>query len=108
MPEDRDKVVALRRWERARCPGCGTTPMDWFDPATGEPLDPPVLEPYLTACHGCAEKGRLGQAMADPKTGRLEAGRAVGIRPFDAERPIVEPFVPGEAEVFVPPEWPGA
>jgi hypothetical protein len=97
LPEDTDKALAYELAMQEACPECGRRREDFFD-EDGELHDPPLYEPVVHDCYGCAEKARLQAALADeaiaayggaddPKAAgmarRSLAGAYVVIRRFD-------------------------
>lgn len=83
LPDDTDKVLAFRRWERDLCPRCATREKDWFGD-DGEPLVPAPLEAVLRRCPGCAEVGRLQSFAQDQKLDMN--GAYVALDAFDPDR----------------------
>jgi hypothetical protein len=100
-PEDRDKAKAYELSQREACPRCGTREDDWTDDE-GELHDPPLIEPVVHRCEGCAETARLKAAIAaqarreggegpgaQDAIDRELAGHFVALMPFDPHRGIV-------------------
>ena len=53
--EDRDKAIAYEMTQREACPSCGMRTEDFFD-EQGNPHDPPLYEPVVKRCEGCASR----------------------------------------------------
>ncbi len=98
--DDRDKAKAYLLSQREACPRCRTRDEDWLD-EEGHFHDPPLFEPVVHSCPGCAETTRLkvsveGNARALAGTGanaaaqmeRALGGITIGIEPFDPDRGI--------------------
>ena len=98
--EDRDKAIAYEIAQAEACPSCGTRKEDWTD-AGGRLHDPPLLEPIIERCDGCAERARLrvhfeeevcaaygnGEAAASQIKTAM-AGHYVVLAPFDPYRDV--------------------
>jgi hypothetical protein len=62
------------------CPSCGTREVDWVDPATGKPWNPPKFEPATRIDHGCEQLGRLRASL--PNDTQQRPGLQVIAVPF--------------------------
>lgn len=86
---------------REACSRCGTRKEDWLDDE-GMPHEPPILEPIVKSCPGCAEMTRLrvavhSRARAAAGTGPSASdlmesslgGVSIGVGPFDPGRDVL-------------------
>lgn len=107
--EDRDKALAFELTQREACPSCGMRSEDFYD-EKGHPHDPPLYEPVVKRCEGCAiratrryhlerdVKAECGGQDASPEAMRALsiqerisaslAGMFVTVLPFDPFRDI--------------------
>jgi len=95
LPDDTEKALAFEAAEREACGRCGTRKADWFDPDTGYPHDPPLLEAVARHCEGCAQRDRLALDIAADSErnsdshetrARAAAGLSVALSAFDPNR----------------------